>query len=86
MWGQVATARVTLGGEAPIQVPIQVIGSLTSDAKGGGGHWCPNQLTTVNAAGYNGSLGLGVFAQDCGLACQTNPLNELYFTCDKDHL
>ena len=82
VWGQVATARVTLGNEAPVPVPIQVIGSLTSDAKSGGGHWCTSQLTSVNNAGYNGSLGLGVFAQDCGLACQNNPLNQLYFTCN----
>ena len=85
VWGQVATARVTLGSEAPVQVPIQVIGSLTSDAKSGGGHWCSGQLTTVNNAGYNGSLGLGVFAQDCGLACQNNPLNELYFYVQWSH-
>jgi hypothetical protein len=82
VWGQVATARVTLGGETPVQVPIQVIGSSTSDAKSGGGHWCTNQLSTVNDAGYNGSLGLGVFAQDCGSACQGSPNNGLYFTCN----
>ena len=82
VWGQVATATLTLGGETTPSIPIQVIGSSTSDAKSGGGHWCQSQLITVNQANYNGSLGLGVFAQDCGSTCQNSAANGQYFTCN----
>ncbi len=82
VWGQVATASVTLAGEPSVQVPIQVIGSSTSDAISGGGHACPSQLATVNHAGYNGSLGVGLFERDCGSTCDSSPANGQYFTCN----
>ena len=78
VWGPVALA--TLNSTSPVQVPIQVIGSNTSDAKSGGGHACSDQLATVDDAGYNGSLGLGFFAQDCGAGCEASG-NTLYWTC-----
>jgi hypothetical protein len=82
VWGPVGTARVTLGGENYVTVPIHEIGSNTSDRDGGGNHVCANQLTSVNAAAYNGSLGLGIFQQDCGLSCAPpgNANNGEYFT------
>jgi len=84
VWGQVVQANVTLGdsgNEHATQVPIHLIGSTTSDALSGGGHACTGQLSTVNDAGYNGSLGLGLFVQDCGSVCQDQSNNGQYFTC-----
>jgi Protein of unknown function (DUF3443) len=31
--------------------------------------------------GANGVLGVGVFKEDCGAACEVNPLNGFYYTC-----
>jgi hypothetical protein len=35
-----------------------------------------------NTASLNGILGIGLFRQDCGIVCETNSNNTLYFACD----
>ncbi len=75
VWGPVVNARVTLGGESAVQVPIQLVGSALFSPS----TYCAGSpiLSSYQKASYNGSLGLGIYAQDCGLACQTGS----YYTC-----
>jgi hypothetical protein len=85
VWGPVVTAYVTLGSEQTTQaIPIQVIGSGTSDSTTGrSGHACSEATPSPSSvtAPFNGSLGLGLFVQDCGTACETNNRNRVYWTC-----
>ena len=62
VWGPVKTAGVVLGNEPAVQVPIQVIDSTFGNSAAG----CSGALQTPAEAGYNGSLGVSFFAQDCG--------------------
>ena len=76
-WGPVKTAGVILGNESAVQVPIQVIDSTFGTVPSG----CQNADTSPAVAGYNGILGVGFFAQDCGSACSTYKDNGIYYTC-----
>lgn len=75
-WGPIQMANVVLGGEPAVQVPIQVIdatfGSLPSA--------CGNADTKPSDAGFNGILGVGLFAHDCGAACVSSAL--WYYACN----
>jgi Protein of unknown function (DUF3443) len=75
-WGPVATADVVLGGEPSVRVPIQVIDSTF----GGAPASCPKPETRA-AAGFNGILGVGLFAEDCGAGCASTAANGVYFAC-----
>ncbi len=76
-WGPVRMADVVLGGEPAVQIPIQVIdaGYAVPPAS------CPNPEKTPSAAGFNGILGVGAFAHDCGGTCTTSANAGLYFAC-----
>jgi hypothetical protein len=82
-WGPVVTADIRLAGEQASSVPIQLIGapgysSVPRDCSSAG----PPQQT-LNDLGANGILGIGVFRQDCGLACATTGSSNpgLYYVC-----
>jgi hypothetical protein len=79
VWGPVEVASVTLGGEQPVQVPIQVIGPASFNSS----QVCSAYplLSSPSDALYNGTMGIGFFAQDCGDVCASNAQNEQYFTC-----
>ncbi len=77
-WGPVEVADVVLGGEPAVRVPIHVLDSTFSTPPSS----CPNPESGPSAAGFNGILGLGVFAQDCGQGCATDAQNGIYFACD----
>jgi hypothetical protein len=79
VWGPVELASVTLSGERPVLVPIQVIGPASFDSS----RVCPAAplLSSPSEALYNGILGIGFFAQDCGDVCAINAQNGQYFTC-----
>ncbi len=70
-WGPVLVADVVIGGEKASYLPIQVLGDTVSTVP------APSclplgqgvNLDTVAALGANGILGVGTFAQDCGLDC-----------------
>ncbi len=81
VWGPVQTASVILSSEPAVQVPIQVIGSSTSDIIHGSGHACSGAYSGPSDALYNGSLGLGFFVRDCGDTCANSAQNGQYFTC-----
>jgi hypothetical protein len=76
-WGPVQIASVVLGNEPAVEVPIQVIDSTFPTAPA----QCQNADQSPAAAGFNGILGVGVFAQDCGPACAQNAGIGLYYTC-----
>jgi hypothetical protein len=76
-WGPVQTASVILGNEPAVQVPIQVIDSTFSTAPPG----CQNADKGPADAGFNGILGVGFFAQDCGIVCATAAANGVYYSC-----
>jgi hypothetical protein len=76
-WGQVEIASLTLAGEPSVQVPIQVIDSSFSNSSA----YCSGADTDPAMAGFNGILGVGLFAQDCGSACSASASNGLYFAC-----
>lgn len=77
VWGPVKTAGVVLGNEPAVQVPIQVIDSTFGTAPAA----CSVAYQSPAEAGYNGSLGVSFFAQDCGTTCSTAAGNGIYFTC-----
>jgi hypothetical protein len=71
-WGPVVTVDVAIGGEKASSVAVEVIGSgvaVPSDCTNFG---LPpsNSLDTLLA---NGIVGVGLFAQDCGAACDESP-------------
>jgi hypothetical protein len=79
VWGPVELAYVTLSGEPPVLVPIQVIGPASFNSS----QVCPVTplLSSPSDALYNGSIGIGFFAQDCGEVCASNAQIGQYFTC-----
>ncbi|HTY20914.1 MAG TPA: DUF3443 domain-containing protein [Geobacteraceae bacterium] len=83
-WGPVKSADLVLGKEKAPSVPIQIIDAGYSSSA------IPSQCKSPNvtaldqdptSAGFNGILGVGVFAQDCGQGCESNANNGLYFSC-----
>jgi uncharacterized protein DUF3443 len=82
-WGPVKTADVRLAGEQASGLPIQVIDEAsfpnipTSCSSSG------TAQDTLDTLGANAILGIGLFKQDCGLACafvgSSNP--GFYFAC-----
>lgn len=75
-WGPVQVADVFLGGEPAVQVPIHVLDASFSTVPS----TCPSPEAGPSQAGFNGILGVGVFAQDCGPGCTSSP-NGIYFSC-----
>jgi hypothetical protein len=76
-WGPVQLADVILGGEPAVRVPIQVIDSTFGDPS-----VCGTQLeASPSDAGFNGILGVGLSAQDCGPGCANLANNTYYYTC-----
>ena len=77
-WGPVQKADVVLGGEPNVTVPIQIIDSTFAGATAN----CSGTLdTNPSEAGFNGILGVGLFAQDCGDGCTQFSDNGIYFSC-----
>jgi len=79
-FGKVAMAHVTLGPKTAANIPIQVIAdpaysALSSVCASG------QAITTVDDLGANGILGVGLYKEDCGAFCTTNPTNGYYYSC-----
>jgi hypothetical protein len=87
VWGAVSLADVSLGTEKAPSAEVQVIipdsvsppvpGSCSSRTTG------PNKGNGVGALGANGILGVGLFQQDCGLACVpgAGSIPPVYYDC-----
>jgi Protein of unknown function (DUF3443)/Bacterial Ig-like domain (group 2) len=80
LWGPVQTAVVVLGGEPAVTVPIQVV-NASFPASGPPAGSCGTPDATPAIAGFNGILGAGLFAEDCGTGCSTSANNTVYFAC-----
>ncbi len=78
-WGPVQIASVILGDEPVIQVPIQVIDSTFGNTPIA----CQNADKSPTDAGFNGILGIGLFAQDCGQDCSNSADNGMYYVCNE---
>src|SRR4029077_4571174 len=82
-WGPVQTADITLAGEQAKNTPVQVIGApaFSNIPQGCLSTGAPED--TLADLGANGILGIGLFRQDCGLACtfagSSNP--GIYYLC-----
>ncbi|MDA8082999.1 MAG: DUF3443 domain-containing protein [Nitrospiraceae bacterium] len=77
-WGPVQRASVILGNEPAVQLPVQVIDAGFASLPTG----CGNADLRPSDAGFNGILGVGFFAQDCGQTCADSPANGIYYTCN----
>ncbi|MGA3212707.1 MAG: DUF3443 family protein [Terriglobales bacterium] len=80
-YGSVRLANVQISGEKASNVPMQVIGDLTSipvDCASAG----PIE-DTLATLGANGILGVGPFPQDCGEGCLTSVTENsaIYYSC-----
>ena len=82
-WGPVQTADVKLAGEQASRVPVQVIDERTFPNIPTSCSSSGTAEDTLDALGANAILGVGLFKQDCGLACafvgSSNP--GFYFSC-----
>ena len=89
IWGSVAKADIGVAGETASSVPVHVVipssalpappGTCTSrNPPGGSG----NEGESLMKFGANGILGVGLFQQDCGLACTPGfGLQPVYYDC-----
>jgi hypothetical protein len=78
VWGPVQVASVVLGSESAVQVPIHVLDATFGTTPSG----CRNAYQTPMDGGFNGILGIGVFAQDCGPICTNIAASGVYYTCN----
>ena len=69
---------VILGNEPAVEVPIQVIDSTFGTLPTA----CKNADQSPADAGFNGILGVGPFAQDCGSTCSNSAGNGMYYACN----
>jgi len=79
-FGPVKYAYVKLGNEPKVEVPILVIADPNFPNTGTP---CDTPLADTSPAHthFNGILGVGLFASDCGNGCNIDSANEQYFTC-----
>jgi len=80
-WGAVQMADVRLGGEPPVQVPIQVIDPTFGGQSVSNNPCNATVESSPSEAHLNGILGIGLFQYDCGPFCVANARNSLYFSC-----
>jgi uncharacterized protein DUF3443/Big-like domain-containing protein len=76
-WGPVQNADVVLGGEPAVTVPIQVINATFGTVPTS----CGTPESSPATAGFNGILGVGLFAEDCGPGCVNGANNGVYYAC-----
>lgn len=78
LWGPVKTADVVMGGERASNVPIEIIENTVPTTIPSA---CPGPEGSPADAGFNGIMGVGLFAQDCSEAgCPANV--GLYYSCN----
>ena len=80
-WGPVKLADVNIAGEQAGSVPIQVIGDPVFSAVPASCSSIGPAENSVQALGANGVLGVGVFQQDCGIACAQSVIPGTYYIC-----
>jgi hypothetical protein len=80
-WGPVEYAYVQLGNEPKVGVPIQVIDSTFQTPPSACSS--PNSTPDTGPSVFNGILGVGYLAQDCGVSCASSLSSSSggYYTC-----
>jgi hypothetical protein len=77
-WGTVERVDVKLGGMPTIEgLPIQVIDAEYASSPSS----CGTPDVSPEQAGYNGILGVGLLAYDCGTVCAVDRSNGMYYGC-----
>ena len=84
-WGPVKYAYVQLGNEPKIAAPILVIDANYSSPPPACTSAQSRPDTSPSVAGYNGILGVGLLAQDCGSNCVNSANNGQYFSCGNNN-
>lgn len=77
LWGPVQAAGIILGNEPAVETLIQTIDSTFGTAPVA----CRDADQSPVDAGFNGILGVGFFAQDCGHECEFLTGNGMYYSC-----
>jgi hypothetical protein len=78
-WGPVGQAQVILAGESAVTVPIQLVNANFTGRPSS----CANADQGPADAGFNGILGVGPFAEDCGASCAPLGGNTTtYYSCN----
>jgi hypothetical protein len=80
-WGSVVLANVVLGGQTATNVPIQLIDPNFGTPPGACSSSQGIPDTSPQEAGFNGILGVGNLAQDCGPDCDAAHGDGQYFNC-----
>ncbi len=81
-WGAMRSADVRIAGELASALPVQIIGDSSvpevapGDCSSVGPGW-----RTVAEMGAKGILGIGLFAEDCGVACEARAIPGVYYAC-----
>lgn len=81
-WGPVKIADVILGNETASSIPIQIIDSTYGTTSAQIRSLCGNPDVSPSSAGFNGILGVGLFTEDCGSGCVSDPNNGRYYSCN----
>jgi len=89
IWGAVAPAALTLGGEKASGLPIQIIddtGSFSPTVPASCSNTAGGNIGTLDDLGANGVLGVGLSSYDCAAYCAL-PVSEqtsgsLYYSCN----
>ena len=81
-WGPVDYAYVQLATEPKGVVPIMLIDSGYLNPPGPCTSAQSTPDTSPSSTGYNGILGVGLFAEDCGSYCSLHFDNGSYYTCE----
>ncbi len=88
IWGPVSTADIAVAGERASSVPVHVVipssalpappaSCVSQNPPMGNG----NEGDSLMKFGANGILGVGLFQQDCGPACTSQPAPDVYYDC-----
>jgi hypothetical protein len=86
LWGPLSSADIQIAGESAKSVPIQIANGINvspvvpADCSLG---MPQNQIVDVPSLGANAIIGVGMFRQDCGIACVNSvpPPAGTYYTC-----
>lgn len=80
-WGPVEYAYVQLAGEPAVGVPIMLIDPTFNSPPSPCSSSMSSPDTSPSDTGFNGILGVGFMAQDCGSDCVNDSNNQQYYTC-----
>ncbi|CAA9395000.1 MAG: Heavy-chain fibroin (Fragment) [uncultured Ramlibacter sp.] len=80
-WGSVRRADVRMAGETAFNLPIQVVEDPAAPFAAVPGECSATGPSIGAGRGAKGILGVGLFNQDCGPACEVSSAPNVYFAC-----